>query len=452
MPPTFTPNSDALLETAIAARALTQLNLVTIYPRVASRNYEPGSFDRGDSVKIRRPKRREATDLDPRTASYTFQEAQFFAGEVTLERLFVDGFLIYGYDPGQTMELYLQETASMIVDAIATPVDRYLYSKFFDWSNVVSDMASGNYYLGDTPPFAISSCLDDDGNLTDFNNQGLIGASVFLDRENATTDRFAVISASAKGAFLGDTIAVEGARLDAQRDPTSGLVVSGINQGRFVQRYGFSVAGSNTVSGQSAVLDLDTTAGTQSTLPIASVADNPELFYADYATGSLSSIGAVDITLTAATALTAGVAVGKIAKLTQASPKKETTFFGVILRINTSTPTAPVVTLVPYKYNGNKVDSTDILVGDHVFSIPTIPSLNTVNTTEGIIYANRRIAEPIPGSGAIAASLTDPQTALTLQVFTGNYDLGTVSQKNAAYHLCGAKISDCRKTGLILSL
>ena len=66
--------------------------------------------------------------------------------------------------------------------------------------------------------------------------------------------------------------------------------------------------------------------------------------------------------------------------------------------------------------------------------------------------ATRRIAEPSPGSGAIAASLTDSDSNLTIQVVRGNYDTGTVSEKNAYYMLTGSKISDFRKCALILSL
>ncbi|MHC5826219.1 MAG: hypothetical protein ACYT04_62765, partial [Nostoc sp.] len=109
----FSPNT-ALIEVAIAQRALTQLNLAAMYPRVAVRDFEPGAFERGDSVKIRRPKRRTATDLNPRVAPFVFTEAQFFAGNVQLERLWTDGFLTYGYDSNQTMERYLAETASQI--------------------------------------------------------------------------------------------------------------------------------------------------------------------------------------------------------------------------------------------------------------------------------------------------------------------------------------------------
>lgn len=455
MPPTQTPNSGALLETAIASAALTQLNQIAIYPRVALRDYEPGAFARGNNVRIRRPKRRRAVDLDSRTGGFNFTEAEFFSGEVKLERLWTDGFLMYGHDPQQTMALYLAETSSQVADAIITPNDEYLYTKFRDWSAYASVLSTGLYALGDTPPFAISACIDNSGNLTEFTNEGLRGASVYLDKENAGNDRYAVISSSAKGAFLGDSIAIEGSKMEAAQDPLSNLVVRGILQGEFVQRYGFGIAGSNVVGGQTGTPDLDTNTGTQGTLAISAVAANTQLSYADFSStyGVGSLIGAVDITVTTTTALNPAVAVGKIAKIAlSSSPGKSNTYFGVILRINTTTPTAPVITLVPYTWNGKKVAPSGIAPGSHVISIPDIPSVNTVNTTEGLIMANRMIREPRLGSGAVAASIRDPQTNMLIQVFTGNYDLGTVSEKNAAYMLTGAKISDCRKCGLILSL
>ncbi|MBO3459957.1 hypothetical protein G7B40_040230 [Aetokthonos hydrillicola Thurmond2011] len=433
--PPFSSNS-ALIETAIAQRALTQLNLAAMYPRVAVRDFEPGAFERGDDVKIRRPKRRTATDLNPRVAPYIFTEAQFFAGSVKLERLWTDGFLSYGYDSNQTMERYLAETSDQIADAIVTPNDSYMYSQFRTW-NIAP---TGNVSLGDHPPIAISACVDSSGNLTNFNNEGLRGANVFLDKENVpSTNRYAIISSTAKGAFLGDSVVVTG--FAATSIGGGQLLQRGLQLGDFTERYGFMVGGSNTVGNQTGVTDLDTVTGTQGTLPIASVAANTAFLYADNATTTY--VGAVDFTLTVGTALQ-NVGVGQIARI---GTNTKATAFGVILRVSGN-----VITLVPYAPNGTKLGYGDITPGTDVFSIPTIPSVSTVNHTEGLAMATRRIAEPRRGSGAVAASITDPVTQLSIQVFTGQYDLGTVSERNAAYMLTGSKITDFRKCGLILSL
>lgn len=434
----FSPNA-GLLEVAIAKQALTQLNLSAMYPKIGIRDYQAGAFERGDSVKIRRPKRRTAVDLDPRNQAFTFNEAAFFSGNLVLERLWTDGFLTYSYDSAQSISLYIAETASQIADAIATPNDTYMYNKFRSWSLP----ASGAVPLGDHPPVAISACVDSNGALSSFNNEGLRGATVFLDKENVPQDnRYCILSSTAKGAFLGDAIVVNG--YAAASIGSGRLIERGLQIGEFVERYGFRVGGCNSVTGQAGVADLSSEAGSQGTLPIASVAANTDFTYADLS--SNSAVGAVNLTLTlgAGNNLVPGVAVGQIARIGTSS---KATAFGVILRV-----AGDVITLVPYAPNGTKISAGEILAGTDVFSIPTIPSVNTVNHVEGLAMATRQIQEPTNGSGAIAASIVDPVSGLSIQVFTGNYDLGRVRQLNAAYMLTGAKVTDFRKTGLILSL
>lgn len=439
MPPTFTAN-DALLETRIAQSALTQLNLMAMYPRVCVTNYEPGAFEVGNDVKIRRPKRRRATELNPRSAAGTFNEAAFFSGTVTLEKLWFDGWQTYGIDPRQTIETYLAETGSQMADAIATPNDEYMNSLFTTWSATTGAVA-----LGANAPIGLAACVDSaTGQLTNFNSSGLTGAGVVLDKENVPkADRYALISPVAGGAFLSDSIAVTG--FAAAGIGGGQLIQEGMRN--FVPRFGFAVGTSNVIASQNAIADLDTSSGTQPSLAIASAAASTSFTYADNATTTY--VGAVNLTLTCATALSTSVAVGQIARLGASGNAKA---FGVILRLDKTTPTAPVVTLVPFAPNGTKLTAADIVPGTDLFSIPSIPSINTVNHREGILMATRRIAEPSPGSGAVAASITDTNTNLTIQVFRGNYDTGTVSEKNAYYMLTGSKISDFRKCALILSL
>jgi hypothetical protein len=438
MPPSFTPN-DSLLVTRIAQAALTQLNLVAMYPKVCVTDYEAGAFTKGNDVKIRRPRRRRAIDLNPRSAAGTFTEATYFSSTVTLDRLWFDGWLTYAYDATDAINLYIKETASQMADAIATPNDEYMNSLFTTWT-----ATTGNVALGANAPIGVSACVDSSGNLANFNSSGLIGAGVILDRENVPeTDRYALISPVAAGAFLQDAIAVTGF---AGTSIGGGLVLQNGFQS-FLPRFGFMIGQSNVISSQAGVTDLDTTAGIQSTLPIASVAATSVFTYADLST--TTSVGAINLTLTAGTALSSSVAVGQIARIGTAS---KATAFGVILRISTTTATAPVITLVPFAPNGTKLTASDITAGTDVFSIPAIPSINTVNHKEGLLMATRRIAEPSPGSGAVAASLTDPETNLTIQVIRGNFDTGTISEKNAYYMLTGSRISDFRKCALVLSL
>ena len=440
--PTFSPNN-ALLEVAIAQQALTQLNLKAMYSKVCIKDYQPGAFERGDFVKIRRPKRRTAVDLNPRSAGYSFTEAEFFSGELALERLWTDGFLTYSIDSNQAVGLYVAETASQIADAIATPNDTYMYNQFRTWA-----ATTGTVRLGDHAPLAISACVNSSGSLAPFNNEGLRGATVFLDRENVPQDnRYCILSSTAKGAFLGDSVVVNG--YAAASIGSGGLIERGLRLGEFVQRYGFEVSGCNSVGGQTGVSDLSTETGVQPTLPIAAIADNTQFVYADLS-GNVP-VGAVNLTLTiaSASALSSNVAVGQIARIGTSS---KATAFGVILRIDTTTATAPVVTLVPYAPDGTKIKPSDVVTGTDLFSIPSIPSVNTVNHVEGLAMATRQIQEPAAGSGAVAASIVDPTSNLSIQVFSGNYDLSRVRQLNAAYMLTGSKITDFRKCGLILSL
>jgi len=439
MPPQFT-SSDALLETRIAVSALTQLNLMAMYPRICITNYEPGAFEVGNEVKIRRPRRRRATDLNPRAGAGSFTEAGFFSGTVTLDRLWFDGWVTYGVDSRQTIERYVAETGSQMADAIATPNDEYMNSLFTTWT-----ATTGTVRLGANAPIGLSACVDSaTGQLTNFNSSGLTAAGVVLDKENVPkADRYALISPVAGGAFLSDSIAITG--FAASTIGGGQVIQEGMRN--FIPRFGFSVGTSNVISSQNAITDLDTVAGTQGTLPINTVASSTTFNYDDNTT--TTSVGAINLTLTCTTALSTSVAVGQIARIGTSNSVKA---FGVILRINTTTATAPVVTLVPFAPNGTKLTATDIVAGTDLFSIPSIPSINTVNHREGLLMATRRIAEPTPGSGAVGASVTDPDTNLTIQVFRGNYDTGTVSEKNAYYMLTGSRISDFRKCALILSL
>jgi hypothetical protein len=443
MPPTFSPN-DGLLEVAIAKQALTQLNLNAMYPKVCIKDYQPGAFERGDFVKIRRPKRRTAVDLNPRASEtgYIFTEAEFFSGELALERLWTDGFMTYSIDSSQTVGLYVAETASQIADAIATPNDTYMYNKF----RTLDVPATGKVKLGDTAPLAISACVSG-ANLAPFNNEGLRGATVFLDKENVPQDkRYCILSSTAKGAFLGDSVVVNG--FAAATIGSGQLIERGLKMGEFVERYGFLVSGCNSVGGQVGVGDLSTEDGVQSTLPIAAIADDEDFLYADLA-GEVP-VGAVKLTLTIASTKTIkDVAVGQIARIGTSS---KVTAFGVILRIADATTTSPKVTLVPYAPDGSKLNPAQISTATDVFSIPSIPSVNTVNHVEALAMATRQIQEPSAGSGAVAASIVDPMSNLSIQVFSGNYSLAYVRQLNAAYMLTGAKITDFRKCGLILSL
>lgn len=431
--------SDALLSKALAAQSLTQLNRRTVFSRTGIVGYESGNFNRDDRVKVRRPKRRRAVNLQPRVAAGTLTEGEFFNADVTLNRLWFDGFPLYGSDPTQSLEMYIRETGMQMADSIAVPHDEYLYSLYRSWL-----ATTGAVSLGANAPVGVVAALDGSNNLADFNAATLRGAATYLDGKNVPDeDRYAVLSTTAKGAFLGDTVLVDGfaAGMNLQ---SGNLIRSGIPNATFVERYGFQVAGSTSVGSQTGVNALANAASapvTSATKSLVSAA--PTFTYADESASS-NDAGAVDITLDAsATTIGPDVAVGMIARIGN--------LFGVILRIDTTTATAPVVTLVPFD-KGGRLQPAAAITNSMALTIPDIPSVNIANHREALLIANRAIREPSPGSGAIATSLRDPESNELIQVFFGNYDLTTVSEGRAYYKLTGAIVSDVRKACLMLSL
>lgn len=439
--------SDALLSKALAAQALTQLNKRTVFTRTGVVGYEDGNFQRDDRVKVRRPKRRRAQNLQPRVSPGTLAEGEFFSADVVLERLWFDGFPIYGSDPTQSLDLYVAETGAQMADSIVSPHDEYLYSKYRTWN-----ATTGVQSIGAAAPIMITAALDGSNQLKDFDAQTLRAASTALDgKEVPSEDRYAVLSTTAKGAFLGDSVMVDGFAA-ALNLGAGGLIQTGIPNATFIPRYGFQVAGSTSVSGQTAQNVLTAAVAGDDATPIAAsvtasaksvVGPDPTFTYADLPSSS-NDMGAVDITLDATgTTLNAGVAVGQIARVGN--------FFGVILRIDTSTATAPVITLVPFDKQG-RLQPAAAITAAMDFSIPEIPSVNVANHQESLLIANRRIREPSAGSGAVATTLRDRQSNELIQVFFGNYDLKTVSEGRAYYKLTGAMLSDVRKSCLMLSL
>jgi hypothetical protein len=428
----------ALLEQAIAARALSQMSRISVFPKVCVTGYENGTFQRSEEVTVRRPKKRRAQDLNPRVAAATFDEGEFFSTKVKLERLWTDGFQVYGSDPSQSLQLYINETAQQTADAIIEPNDEYMYSRFRTWDIPTTGLVE----LGGTAPIAITAAVNG-ADISAMNNTALRNAETLLDKFNVpSSDRFCVLSAGAKGDFIGDGLIVS----NNNANIPSNLVINqeqfvrqGLPLATFTPRYNFLVAGSNSVQGQNGVFDLDTNGS--ASLVLSAVALNPMFTYGDYKETKLA--GAIDFTLTVTGSL-ANVAIGQIARIGTASGVKA---FGVVLRV-----AANVVTLVPYSPEGRVLTIDAFSTGTDELSIPNIGSVNTVNHREALLCATRRIKEPSQGSGAKGSSMTDRETGLTIQIFTGQYDLSRVREINAAYMLTGSKMSDTRKAGLILSL
>ena len=404
--------------------------------------YEAGNFARDEKVKVRRPKRRRAQNLNPRVGNIPLTEGEFFNGDVTLERLWFDGFPIYGSDPTQSLQLYIQETGAQLGDSIMSPNEDYLYNKFRTYS-----ATTGAQALGAHAPIRLTASIDGDGELTDFGDESLRFAGTVLDGFEVPDDnRYAILSTTAKGSFLGDTTLIDGfaAGLNLQ---SGRLIQTGVPNGQFVERRQFQTTGSTSVSGQVT----ENMLGNAAVGEITAAAANTDFTYADLPTGS-NSVGAIDLTIDATgTTIGGNVAVGQIMKASATGH----TYFGVILRIDVSTPTAPVITTVLQDKRGNIIDAataTAVIAAVTLNgSVPTIPSISPAFHQEALLVANRSIREPSPGSGATGTTFVDRQSNTLIQLFRGSYNLETVSEGQAAYLLTGSLLSDVRKTCLMLS-
>lgn len=443
----YTPISAALLEARLTASALTQLVQQAVYPQTAVVDYADGYFERGEEVKIRRPKRRTAIDFDPRAGAISLDEPEFFNGTLPLARLWANAYPVYSHDPAGSVELFIRETGAIMGEAISRPNDSYMYDQFRTWS-----ATTGSVALAKHPPVAIVAALDTNNAFADFDDDVLRNAGGVLDSANVPAEnRFAVLSTRAKTSFLGDSVMVEGFAA-ALNLAAGGLIATGMPNGRFVPRYGFATTGSNAVSGQTGVTDLDTASSSQALLPVASAAANTSFTVGDES-GTVYA-GAVDITLTAGTALnvaSGGVAVGQIARINSSNSLTGTAVaFGVILRIASAGGTAPVITMVPYSASGEKLVAAQI-TSSHYFCVPSIPSVSEAHHREALLMANRQLRPPSDNSGATSELVRDPGSNLIMQIFQGSYDVSRLRESRLYAMLTGSGLSDYRKAVLMLS-
>ena len=439
------PIDPALTTTLLAANSLTQLNRISKYTRMGITNYEAGNFERNQSITIRRPKKRAAQNVDTRGAGLTFSEGEFIAGEVILQRLWGDGIPVFHDDPGWSIDQYVLDSSAQMARAIATANDDYVYSKFRDWTDIP---ATGTVNLGVHPPTLIVSEEDGTGSYGDFTNDVLRSARGGMKDNDVPFelgDIYAGISNTAETAFIGDQLTTAGFTPAVMPGQSGGVSVlrSGIPDGEFIERWGFYVTGSNAVTGQTAIADVD---GTNPTAAIAAVADDTTVFFDGEETTSTPA-GAVNITFTAGT-IGGTVAVGQIARIGPAAGTAVA--HGIILRIDT-TGANPIVTLVPYSPKGKKIVAAQITAGTDVLSVPEIGSVNTANHKEGLLCATRNTKVPSSGAGVLHKMVSDARTGLSLQVYMGNFQVGFLKEENAYYNLTGAKFSDYRKGALMLT-
>jgi hypothetical protein len=439
-----TPITSALLQQSIAAKALTTLNLMSIFPLIATTDYENGSFERGEQVTIRIARTKLAQDFDPRSGGFTYTEGTYASDTVTLERLWTEGFPIYSHDAPAAVAKYIVETGEQVAKGIAVPNDAYMYGKY----RTVAATSGAVQYFANAPVQVVAN-VDATGTFLAFDNAVVRNAGTVFDNSNVpASDRYIVMSSVAKNSFLGDAVRVTG--FAAATQGSGQLITDGLANNTFVPVYGFNAGACNTVNGQTAVGDMDTASSIQSELLVASVAQDTTKFF-NSAVSATTPLGAIDLTLTASTALNVGVggvAVGQIAQIrtTGNVPKAHM----VILRIASAGTTAPVITGVPYTPAGILLTAADFVAGDKL-RIPAIGSVNVASHKEGLLLSSREIALPQANSGAVGATQVDPVTKIAISVIKGAYDNKTLSQIVSYHALLGAKFSDHRKGCLMLT-
>jgi hypothetical protein len=440
----YTPVTDALLENLIAVRGLKVLTRDSIYPFTVMGGYEEAAFEKGESVKVRRIRKRAAQDVDPRGAGLTTSESTYVRSDITLEKLWGDGFPSYGHDPAQAFEIYVNETGEQCGYGVSTSNDDYMYAQFRRW-----DASTGIVQIGINSPLAIVANVDATGNFLAFDNQILRYTGAVFDKRDVPDkdrQRYVVMGSIPKSDFLGDAVRITGFASGLQG--SGQMIVDGIQQNQFIDAYGFKVGASNVVKGQNAVANMNAGA-VQAQLVIASAAINPSFIESDVS--STAVLGAIAFTLTATTALNIaadGVAIGQIAQIRTSAQLPIGHF--VVLRIESAGTTAPIVTGLAFSPSGAILTPADIPAAA-TLRIPSIPSINTAHHREAMAMATRPLRAPTAGSGATSVVVNQPNSPLAMQIMRGIYDILHVSQNQAYYMLTGSKFVDWRMGALLLT-
>lgn len=437
---TFGPDA-LMVEKAVAADALQQLFLMSVFTQASLGGYEEGAFEMGDTVKFRRIRITEAEDYDPRTGSGANEtEPGYVTGDTKLEKLFTNAIPVYHSDV--KIQQYINETGPSMAYSIATAFERYLYSKL----RTPTHASTGQVRYGVDMPIRIVAAADTaPGKLGKFDQDLLVNGSVCLEEENTPPgELYAILATRAKGDYIGEQTPVDAGMVYAQSQ-VAALLQRGLPIGQFVQRMGFNVGGSNIIKTdgtQMGVADLDTASSAQASLAIASMSNNTDFVKADYATTTY--LGAIDFVLTC-TGLQ-NVAVGQIARIGPDSGAA--TAYGVVLRVNTGSKT---VTLVPFAPDGTQLTTSDISTSTDKFSIPRVGSINVGYKKQALIRSARQMMPPEENAGAQVVTAADDDTGLALQIWTGNYQINKFKSSRRYSFLTGAKFTDYRQGVLMLS-
>ena len=428
-----------ILPTSLAASALNQLNLLSVFSMAATGGYGEGAFAYGANVQFRRIQISDAQKYNPRSGvPAPQQDIGYVTGTLNLSDLYTAGVPLYSSDYGA--EKYIKEAGQAIAFSITKGFDVDLYNRF----RTPTHASIGAVQYGVNMPLRIVA-NESSGTFTPFTQNLLIRGGAGLDEEDTTPgERYAIISNTAKADYLGSQTPVDaGAVYD--RLGQSNLVKDGLPLGRFVERMGFNLGSSNVIGRNGIQLgssDLDTATSVQGSLPISAATDDVSFFFkADYATPT--ALGAVVLSLTA-TGLQ-GLAVGQIARIADGS--NVSIAYGVVLRIDS---VAKQVYLVPFAPNGHQLSASSVVSGAS-FSVPLIPSVSVGYKKSALIYDTRQMEAPPEGAGATMVGAKDDQSGLMLQIWQGGYDINQFKSSMRYSLLSGSTFNDYRCGCFMLS-
>lgn len=427
-----------ILPTSLAAEALGQLNLMSVFAQAAAGGYGDGAFEFGATVQYRRIQVAEAQKYNPRSGVPAVQQdIGYVTGNLKLDDLYTAGVPLFSSDYG--MEKYISEAGTALAFSITKGFDVDLYNRF----RTPTHASIGSVQYGTNMPLRIVA-NDIDGVFQPFSQDLLIDGGAGLEEEDVPPgDLCALISTRAKADYLGSQTPVDaGAAWD--RAGVTELIKKGLPIGRFVERMGFMVGSSNVI-GRNGIQPGGTLDGGAANLAITSFVADTSLFYkADAVTPTL--LGAVGLVVTATTL--AGIAVGQIGRISVGTNK--TAAYGVILRIDSA---AKTIWMVPYAPNGEQLDQSAISAAGATpkFSLPRIPSVNVGYKKNKLIFDTRQMAAPPEGSGATMVGAKDDQSGLLLQIWQGGYDVNSFKSSMRYSLMSGSTFTDYRCGCFMLS-
>ena len=433
MPPSYGDLDNAAVQKDLANRILMQLYRRAIFPRAAATDYDgnPG-FQKLQTISISRPRIVEAQDFDPRGGvDATSEEPGYVIVNLTLERLFTQGFPIFVHDAPMNIARYRRDYLESLEGSLRRAFDDYLYSRCFRDYSAIPD--TGVARVGATSPIQIVTTAYTPGTDTfaEYDATAQIRTNTRLSENDVpVTDRFMILSHRAYAGFLGDQLMVGGfAASTAPRTPGGDIIERPGD--RFIERFDFLTNRSSAIQSQ---------LGLPGTTFDTNVWDTTTFLLDDTFTDTPLEV--LQMTASTPGPNFGNFTKGSIVRFTLNSRE----VFGVVLRVEGG----DTIYIKPYYSDGTALPLNTPVVSAAA-TLPSIPSVNVGYHREHLIYATRLKASPSPGSGATVANARSPYMPVVLQIFSGSYNVDRFRESNRLSLLCGAVPTDWRKSVLVLS-